>query len=202
MARIDAPSLDSLRIALFYEGTFDICDISQLGQFIRHTARFQALNEAHVDFNVASLTVTSYPPSRTQIPDKESGFSISSGYVSWDLPSLMQVLTSFISSICIVEHLYIYGPEDRLPEWGVLVEDTRWLENFHPFTAVKNLYLRKHIAQFVSPALQEPDVLPVLEGLLLEELEPSGPVEEAIWQFVAARHVLGHHVAVSHWNWT
>ena len=41
-------------------------------------------------------------------------------------------------------------------------------------------------------------MLPVLEGLLLEDLEPLGPVEEAIWQFVTARHVLGHHVAVSH----
>jgi hypothetical protein len=37
---------------------------------------------------------------------------------------------------------------------------------------------------------------------VLEELKPSGPVQEAIGQFVAARQLLGHPVAVSRWNVT
>jgi hypothetical protein len=82
-----------------------------------------------------------------------------------------------------------------------------WLESFRPFTAVKNLYVFDKLAQHIAPALQElvgervMDVLPSLESLILEGLTPSGPsepVQEAIGQFVAARRLVGHPVAVSH----
>ena len=60
----------------------------------------------------------------------------------------------------------------------------------------------------VAPVLQElveervTDVLPALENLFLEELNPSGPVQEAVGQFVAARQLLDHPVVVSRWNVT
>ena len=38
------------------------------------------------------------------------------------------------------------------------------------------------------------------EYFFLEELQSSGPAEEAIGQFVASRQLLGHPVAVSGWN--
>ena len=82
----------------------------------------------------------------------------------------------------------------------------QWLKMFHPFPFVKNLYLQDEISQCIAPALQElvgervTDVLPVLENISLEGLEPPGPVQEAIGQFVAARGALGRPVAVSHWN--
>jgi hypothetical protein len=77
-------------------------------------------------------------------------------------------------------------------------EITRWLELLRLFIAVKNLYLSENIAPHIMPALQEPvvdgmaEVLPALQNVFLEELEPSGPIREAIEQFVAARQVTSH----------
>jgi hypothetical protein len=71
---------------------------------------------------------------------------------------------------------------------------------------VKNFYVVKKFVQHFAPALEELvgesviDVLPALEGLYLEEFEPPGHVGEAIGQFVAARRLLDHPVAVSHWK--
>jgi hypothetical protein len=200
VAGIDAPLLDSVCISFRSE---DDIDISQFGEFMRRTKRFQLLNEAHVKLDYGWVLVTSLPP--TQTVDEKSGFRISSEYPPWVFSSLIQTLTSFFSSICIVEHLYIYGPDDVLYGWeGIVVQ---WLEIFLPFIAVKNLYLSKGVAEFISPDLQElvgesvKIVLPALERIFLEEVEPSGPDEDAIGQFVAARQLLGHTVAVSHWNY-
>jgi hypothetical protein len=122
------------------------------------------------------------------------------------LSSLAQVLTSFFSSIDTVEHLYIYRPRNLPLQWQDDIENGQSLEIFRPFTAVTNLFVCKEFAHCIAPALQElvrervVVVLPALENLFLEELQPSGPVQEAIGQFVAARRLLGHPVAVSNWR--
>ena len=201
VARIDAPLLDSICITFFHQLIFDI---PQLAQFMRRTTRFQALNEAHVDFDYYGVQVGSLPPTRTF--DEKSRLRISCRELDWQLSSLAQVFTSFFPSIYMVEHLYIYGPRYLPSQWQDDIENMQWLEIFHPFTAVKNLYVSKEFARCIAPALQElvgervTDVLPALESLFLEELQPSGPVQEAIGQFVAARQLLGHPVAVSHWK--
>ena len=41
---------------------------------------------------------------------------------------------------------------------------------------------------------------PTLENIFLEELEKSGPVQEGIGKFVAARQVTSHPVTVSRWD--
>jgi hypothetical protein len=80
------------------------------------------------------------------------------------------------------------------------------LEFFQQFTAVKHLSVSNLFAQCIALALQEfvgeglTNVLPALESLALEELRSSGPVQEAIGKFVAARELSGHPVAVSSWN--
>ena len=108
----------------------------------------------------------------------------------------------------MVEHLYIYGSRYLPSQWQDDIENMQWLENFRPFTAVKNLYVSEKFVRCIALALIDPvaegviDVLPALESLLLEERNPSGPVQEAIGQFVAARQLLGHTVSVSHWNET
>ena len=44
---------------------------------------------------------------------------------------------------------------------------------------------------------QTTEVLPVLQNIYSEGLRPSGPVEECIDQFVAARKLTGHPITVS-----
>ena len=44
------------------------------------------------------------------------------------------------------------------------------------------------------------EVLPALETLFLDDRFPAGPKQEAFGQFVAARRLAGHPIAVSQWN--
>ena len=200
VARIDAPLLDSIFITFLNEFIFDI---SQLAQFMRRTTRVQALNlnEAHVNFDYNIVTVESLPP--TCILDEKSGLSISCRAIIWQLSYLVEYFTSLFPSIYTVEHLYMYGPRCFISQFQ---EPMQWLKIFYPFTTVKNFYIIKEFAQHIAPALQElvgeraTDVFPALERLFLEGFLLSGPVQEAIGQFVSARQLLGHPVAVSHWD--
>jgi hypothetical protein len=75
---------------------------------------------------------------------------------------------------------------------------------------VKNLYLAKKAVSHVALALQElvegrmaevlPTVLPTLQNIFLGGPRSSGPVQEGIGQFVAARKVAGRPVVVSRWT--
>jgi hypothetical protein len=71
---------------------------------------------------------------------------------------------------------------------------------------VKNLHLSKEIVPRIAPALQElvgnrtTEVLPTLQNIFLEEVEPAGRVQEDIGKFVAARQLSGHTIIVSHWE--
>jgi hypothetical protein len=75
-----------------------------------------------------------------------------------------------------------------------------------PFTATKNLYLYKDFVPGIAAALEEltgrriTEVLPSLQNIFVEGLKPSGPFQENIGQFVAARQLSGHPVALSVWN--
>ena len=81
-----------------------------------------------------------------------------------------------------------------------------WPELLKPFASVKNLYLSSDIARCIVPAPQElvgvgaraTEVLPTIQNVFLEELQPSGPVEEGIQQIVSVRQVAGHPIAVSY----
>jgi F-box-like len=211
VARIDAPWLDSIRITFFHQLIFDI---PQLAQFMRRTTRLQAPNEAHVNFNDSGVQVGSLPL-RLDFEDKsiedKSRLSISCRDLDWQLSSLAQVFTSFFPSIYMVGHLYISAPRKLPSKWQDVTENVQWLEFFHPFIGVKSLYVCDEYAQCIAPALQEivgervTDVLPALESLFMEDLPPSGPrqaAQEAIGQFVAARQLSGHPVAVSDWDET
>jgi hypothetical protein len=75
------------------------------------------------------------------------------------------------------------------------IENTLWLQLLLPFNAVKNLYLYKDFAPGIAAALQWfvggriTEVLPGLQNIFVEGLETSGPFQEKIAQFVAARQL-------------
>ena len=43
-------------------------------------------------------------------------------------------------------------------------------------------------------------MLPSLQNLFVKWLEPSGPFQENIGQFVAARELSGHSITISDWS--
>ena len=103
----------------------------------------------------------------------------------------------------MTEHLYIKHQYSHLVWKNDAVENTLWLELLLPFPAVKNLYLSKDFAPGIMAALQEiigTEVLPSLQNLFVKGLEPLGPFQENIQQFIATRRLSGHPIAISDWN--
>jgi hypothetical protein len=200
VARIDSPLLDYLDVTLFHQLVFDT---PQLIQFITRTPNLKACDQAYVCLSRLDVEVTfprtpsdSYTGLRLEISCREP---------EWQLSAMSQACTSFFprSFIHMVEQLSIRERKYSILEWQDDIEDSQWLELLHPFTAVKNLYLCKDIAPRIAPYLQElvggrtTEVLPALQSLFLEELHPSGPFEEAIGKFAAARQLSNHPVAIS-----
>jgi hypothetical protein len=68
---------------------------------------------------------------------------------------------------------------------------------------VKNLYLSEEFAIRIVQALQElvggsaTEVLPSLQNIFLEGIEPSGLIQEGIRKFVATRQITSHPIVVS-----
>jgi hypothetical protein len=199
VARIDAPRLIYLTITFFNDIVFDT---PRFIQFISRSPTLKVLKNAHVVFGHRAASI---------------GFSQTSGYGSlevriscgeldWQVSSLEQVCASCLVALSMSEDLHIYQDPYSQPDWEDNIENSLWLELLHPFATVKNLYLSKEFALRIAPALQElvegrtTEVLPSLQNIFVEELEPSGPVRESIGKFVVARQLSGRSVIVSLWE--
>jgi hypothetical protein len=201
VARIDAPRLDNFSTTFFNDIVFDT---PQFIQFVSRTPVLKSLERAHFIFgdlkarvSVSSWTSGILPPLEVIISCKES---------DWQVSSLGQVCTSCLPPLTTTKDLYIHEHPGFQPDWQDNVENRQWLELLRPFTTVKNLYLSKEFAPRIVPALQElvgdrtAEVLPALQNIFLEELRPSGPVQEAIGKFVASRRLSGHSITVRLWQ--
>ena len=202
VARVDLPQICELSIIFFNQIVFDT---PRFIQFISRTPNLKVLEKASVVFGDYHNNV--YLSSQT-------GHTwISVGVIcrelDWQISSVEQICTSCLPPLPTLEELYIYKDRSFLqPDWRNSIEnfDELWLELLHPFTGVKNLYLSKEFAPRIVPALRElvegrtAEVLPTLQNIFLEELQPSEPVQKGIGQFVAARQFTGHPVAVSRWD--
>jgi len=188
---IDAPQLGRIHIAFFNQIDFDA------PQFVQFISRTPALGdyEAHVRFDDITASVT--------LPSRSSRIQISCIEPDWQLSSIAQVCNSCLPPLSMVEDLHIVHRYSR-PVWkSDAIENTLWLELLLPFPAVKNLYLSKDFAQGIAAALQEmvgTEVLPSLQKIFVKGLEPSGPFQENIGQFIAARELSGHSITISDWN--
>ena len=86
------------------------------------------------------------------------------------------------------------------------VETPQWLDLFHPFAGLEDLHIGRGLVLHYALALRElagervTEVLPALQNLFIEGLEPSGPIQEALGRFVAARQLSGLPVTVHSWD--
>ncbi len=193
---IDAPQLGYFHIAFFNQIDFDG---PRLAQFISHTPALGD-DEAHVEFDDSTASVRLSSRSFTNM---KSAIEISCREPDWQLSSVAQICNSCLPPLSITEYLYIEHRYSRLVWKNDAIEDILWLELLLPFPAVKNLYVSKDFAPGIVAALQEivgTEVLPSLQNIFVKGLEPSGPFQENIGQFVAARQLSGHAIAISVWN--
>jgi hypothetical protein len=196
---IDAPQLDKMNITLFNQIDFDT---PRLAQFINRTHKLRAHDKARVLFDDHFARVQLPPGFHSTLE-----IAISCKEPDWQLSSIEQVCSS-LHPLSTVEDLYIeHQYQDSQPVWkNDPIENTLWLQLLLPFTAVKNLYLSKEFAPGIAAALQElvggriTEALPSLQNIFVKQLEPSGPFQENIGQFVAARQLSDHPITISDWD--
>jgi F-box-like len=201
MARIDAPQLDNLKLFLFDQ---PVLAAPQLAQLVGRTPRFKALNELHVLFDQRGIFVL-----LPCTPRRGLQIGIFRGSYGAQYSALVELCTSessFLRNLIpTVKHLYTFESRS-LMYWLENTESSQWLELLHPFTAVKDLYLSKEFALYIVPALLgsvgegKTEVLPALRNLFLERIPSPGPVEEISRQFVAARQLSSHQIAIFYWD--
>ncbi len=187
---IDAPQLGYFRTTFFNQVDFDG---PRLTQFINRTPRLGD-HEAHVEFNDSAANI--------RLPSG-SAIAILCREPDWQLSSVAQICNSCLPPRSMTEHLYIEHRYSCLVWKNDAIENTLWLELLVPFPAVKNLYLCKDFVPGIAAALQEivgTEVLPSLQNIFVDELEPSGPFKEKIEQFVATRELSGHSITFSVWH--
>jgi hypothetical protein len=198
VAQIDAPLLGTLDITFFHQLIFET---PRLIQFFSRTPKLQTHDKAQVFFSDQDVSII-----LPQAFDRRVDLGISCRQSGWQLSSLAQVCSSSVHQTLFPALEYLHIVEDRFSRvnWQDDVESSQWLELLYPFTSVKRLYISREFVPRIAPALQElvagervTEVLPALQTLVLEEPLPSGPVQETVGQFVAARQLAGHPVTVS-----
>jgi hypothetical protein len=198
VAYIDAPRLNKFHINFF---DHIVIDTPQLVQFICRTPTLKPLKKARLSFDrspswVQAIRLALHKPGilHVGITSKEQ------------VPSMGQTCTSYLPPLSTLEDLYIFNGQFLRPYWQDNIKNVLWLELLRPFVAVKNLYVAREFAPHIVPVLQElveskaTEVLPTLQNIFLEGLEPSGRVQEGIRHFVAMRQVTSGPIAVFRWD--
>jgi hypothetical protein len=215
LAQIDVPQVSLLPITFFND--IDL-DTPELIQFINRTPTLGVYEVARLNFvidearlifgshealvGLESLKLGRQP---RQPYYRRVDVKILRQVSNWQLSSLAQICTLSLRLLLTMENLYIQDRHSQL-SWKGDIENTEWLDLLHPFTAVKNLYLSKKFAPCIARALQgltggrATEVLPALQNVLLEGFQPSEPVQEGLAQFISARQLTNHAVAISVWN--
>ena len=200
VACIDAPHLNYLFITFFNDIEFDT---PELVHFIGRTPTFKAPDKARLVFLDSAV--------RVEFPLQPSGYGelnvgVSCKELDWQLSSLAEVCALLFPPLSTSKHLYIYERQPSLPDSQDDFENTQWLDILRPFIAVKNLYVSEQFAPRIALVLQKlvgggaSEVLPKLQNIFLEEIQPSGPVHEGIGQFIDARQLSGHTITVFLWE--
>ena len=196
---IDTPHLRLLSITFFNQ--FDFI-IPRLALFINCTPTLKGFDKAYVQFDDDFAHVqlsASFPIPNFRI-------TISCREPDWQLSFIEQVCNSYLDPLSMVEDFYIEHRYSRTVWTNDAIENTLWLQLLLPFTAVKNLYFSKEFAPGIVATLQElvggriTEVLPSLQNIFVEGLEPSGTFQENIGRFVAARRLSGRPIAISDWD--
>jgi hypothetical protein len=204
VARIDAPVLEYIRIALFNELIFDI----------RHLPRFIHLpwfpgtsSQATLNFYYSSVQILLSCVPEGASPLKTVRLTNSCQLLDWQVSSIAQICTQFSFLLSSVEQLDVLTFNDHsYPPLEVDMDNTQWPELFHPFTAVRTLRIAATLQPLIVPALQEHSgelavgVLPALESVYIEGYEPSGAEQQDIEAFITARQRSNHPIAAHRWE--
>jgi hypothetical protein len=192
LARTHIPLLRFLHMQFFMDLIFDVPRVHQL---IDRTEGLRPLSHARVMFDSKSITINIGSPAQIRL-------EILCEERDWQLSSLAHVCLQHLP-LSGVEQLGVCELDQGTSlHWKDDMDPSQWLELFHPFIAVQNLYVAKQFVPFVAAALQEltgersMEVLPMLNNLSLEGFEAPGPVQQAIKPFISARQLSNHPIII------
>jgi hypothetical protein len=194
VAQIDTSLLTEFNITFFNQLIFDT---PSLRDFIDRTETLKAPHRAQVTFREGEVNVGLYLRNEDSFR-QISLLAISCRPSDWQLSSVAQFFDSALYSLPTLERLEIYIKRS----WEDDVQNAQWLELLHPFTSMKDLFLRDESIQHVALALEQlagervTDALPALQNLFLQGPQPSVPVRKAIGKFIDARELSDHPVSV------
>jgi len=196
VARINTPKLHNLNIWFFMDNIFTI---PQLYNFIYRTERLKLRKRASMELHPWSARIAIGSPPRLHL-----GFKCDR--LDWRVSSMAQLCEQLSPFLSQVECLEINGDPDIQAELQDDMESTQWLELFHPFRTVQDLYVSKKLGLLVALGLQgltgegAAVVLPELRNLSFGGLKPYTPVQEAIGPFVSARKLSNRPVFIARWE--
>ena len=203
VARIDVPSLENTNIMFFNQLVFDILQFPNL---VCRTEKFTVIDQADMFLDDYRINITLSPKGGTVGPVKLK-LEVSCRKLDWQFSALAQICNSCLPTLPSLERLSMCESQYSPLLWQDDVENTQWLELLRPFATVKNLYLSKKVALCVASALQElskervTGLLPALQDIFIDGLQPSGLVHEVFHKFVTTRgrQVSGLPVALHSW---
>jgi hypothetical protein len=203
IARIDTPLLARLQISV----SVLVFNIPRLKEFIDRTERFKLLDQ--VDVLLSPWSIKASLRSATGLPTALI-LGITCRVADWQVSSMGRVCNQLSPLLSQVERLDI-----RHYPWGQLkwqddndADSTRWLELLIPFVSVKSLYVSELLGPRLACSLQElnggrvTEILPALQNLFIEGLQPSGTELEGMKAFVATRQFSDHPVVLQRWERT
>jgi len=198
VARIETPHLTCLNIGFFMDLIFDI---PRLCNFIDRTEGLKPFDQARIQFSGQEIEIVL--GSSTQFK-----LGIRCERPDWQLSSMTQIFDQQLALLHHVERLEICELPGRIPEWrdDPDMDPSQWLELFRLFVTAQGLHVSEGLVSPVARALQDltgkmaAEVVPVLQTLFLEGLQPSGPVDEAMKSFATARKLSHQPVVIQRWE--
>ena len=195
VSRIDAPQLDKVDLRIFDQPIFNT---SRIRDFLGRIEKFKALSRGVVALFRFSINLELEPGSISLgILCEGSGRQVSS------MAQLCRSSLHHPSTLKRLDIRRIY-PQRRVRQYQV--ENIQWLELLHSFTGLEDVRVGEGLTLHYALALRElagerlTEVLPALQNIFIEDLELSGPIQEALGQFVAARQLSGLPVVVHNWD--
>ena len=200
LSRMDTTLHVQVTITFFNQLAFDT---PRLGKLINRAEAFKTPHRADIYFSNYNAVFTLFAENG-QDELKVLDLGISCGPSDWQLSSLAQVIGSSIPPLPTLGRLQLREHPHQSQHWQDDIENSQWLELLRPFASVKDLVLCGQLVRLLAPVLGEligdrvVEELPALQNIFVEGFLRSGsqPWEKEIGQFITARQISGHPVAV------
>jgi hypothetical protein len=193
IARIDAPMLQTLSI-IFVDVVFRV---PHLNRFLSCVEKFEPPNGVVVEFEGRKIDLKFTPSDKFML-------TIDCDNLVGQVSSVAAICRDLSPLLSRVERLDLHGKHllslSPFSQGDTAPASLDWLGLFYPFIAVRSLSVSEGLGPLVVPALEEltkegaTAVFPELRTLCMEELQPTGSVQEAIEAFIATRFLSGHPV--------